>query len=235
MIAGAGSGKTTSLVKALDHLSRTRGDELRRNGQQVACITYTEVAVKEIWGDVGNSPLFQVSTIHSFIWSIVHPFHADIVEWVADRIDEKIAEATERLENRRTQQKTRETLAGDIERYNRQRASLNGLSHFTYGTGSNYAKGVLGHDDVLKIGPMLIAKRPLLGRLIARRFPFVFVDESQDTDPSVINALKVVASASSAIRCRKSTSPAPERFLPSKVGNPSRNLRISGARKACCV
>lgn len=56
MVAGAGSGKTTSLVKALDHLARTRGADLRRRGQQIACITYTEVAVGEIWG-MSETPL----------------------------------------------------------------------------------------------------------------------------------------------------------------------------------
>src|SRR6056297_4342385 len=45
MVAGAGSGKTTSLVKALAQIERTQGASLRRNGQQVACITYTEVPV----------------------------------------------------------------------------------------------------------------------------------------------------------------------------------------------
>jgi DNA helicase II / ATP-dependent DNA helicase PcrA len=33
MVAGAGSGKTTSLVKALMHLVETRGKELRRGGR----------------------------------------------------------------------------------------------------------------------------------------------------------------------------------------------------------
>ena len=74
MIAGAGSGKTTSLVKALAHLSRARAPALRRRGQKIACITYTEVAVGEIWSDVGNDALFHVSTIHSFLWTVVHPF-----------------------------------------------------------------------------------------------------------------------------------------------------------------
>ncbi len=71
MVADAGSGKTTSLVKALTHLGQTRRAELKARGQRVACITYTEVAVKEIWGDVGNDPLFHVSTIHSFLWTVV--------------------------------------------------------------------------------------------------------------------------------------------------------------------
>jgi DNA helicase-2/ATP-dependent DNA helicase PcrA len=48
MTAGAGSGKTTSLVKALAHLAATKGPQFRQRGQRVACITYTEVAVGEI-------------------------------------------------------------------------------------------------------------------------------------------------------------------------------------------
>lgn len=95
MVAGAGSGKTTSLVKALEHLGRTRGPALRRAGQQIACITYTEVAVGEISEDVGLSPLFHISTIHSFLWSVIRPFQGDIATWVGIRIAEKIAERRE--------------------------------------------------------------------------------------------------------------------------------------------
>ena len=116
VVAGAGSGKTTSLVKALAHLSTTRAAELRRRGQRIACITYTDVAVGEIWGDVGNDTLFHVSTIHSFLWTVVSPFQQDLRRWVAGRIEEKIAAAQERLDNPRTRANTRETLVRDIER-----------------------------------------------------------------------------------------------------------------------
>jgi DNA helicase-2/ATP-dependent DNA helicase PcrA len=193
MVAGAGSGKTTSLVKALVHLSRTKAPELRRRGQQIACITYTEVAVGEIWSDVGNDSLFHVSTIHSFLWTIVHPFQQDLRQWVGGRIEEKIAEAQAKLDNPRTRAKTKETAANDIERYRRQREMLADVPRFTYGTGSDYAKGILGHDDILKIGPALIEERPLLRTLVANRFPFILVDESQDTNPIFVAALRQVA------------------------------------------
>jgi DNA helicase-2/ATP-dependent DNA helicase PcrA len=192
MVAGAGSGKTTSLIKALSHLAQRRGAALRRLGQQIACITYTDVAVNEIWGDVGNAPLFHVSTIHSFLWSVIAPFQADLRDWVRGRIDEKIADAHERIAKPGTQVRTRERLALDIERYIAQLASLAQAKKFTYGTGSDYAKGTLGHDDVLRAGPELITARPLLQSLIASRFPFVFVDESQDTNPTVVAALQVI-------------------------------------------
>lgn len=193
MVAGAGSGKTTSLIKALDHLARSQGAELRRRNQQIACITYTEVAVGEISGDVGNASLFHVSTIHSFLWTIIRSFHSDLREWVTERISEKIAEAEAHIARPRTRANTRERLIADIARYQAQRTAIAQVNRFSYGTGSDYRNGVLGHSDVLKAGPWLIANRPLLRTLVARRFPVIFVDESQDTDPSFIEALKLIA------------------------------------------
>ena len=193
MIAGAGSGKTTSLIKALAHLSRTRAPALRRRGQKIACITYTEIAVGEIWSDVGNDALFHVSTIHSFLWTVVHPFQEDLRQWVADRIGEKIVEAHAKVDNPRTRANTKEKARRDIERYERQREVLSSVVRFQYGTGSDYENGVLGHDDILKVGPFLIEHRALLRTLVARTFPFVFVDESQDTNPAFVDALKLIA------------------------------------------
>ncbi|UFS72478.1 UvrD-helicase domain-containing protein [Geomonas sp. RF6] len=193
MVAGAGSGKTTSLVKALAHLAMTRGPELRRRGQQIACITYTEVAVGEIQGDVGNAALFHVSTIHSFLWTIVQPFQNDLREWVLSRLGEKIAEAERKLANPRTRAHTREQLTLDVVRYRAQCTQVVGIKRFIYGTGSDYSRGVLGHDDILKVGPSLITDRPLLRTLIASRFPYIFVDESQDTNPTFVDALRLIA------------------------------------------
>jgi DNA helicase-2/ATP-dependent DNA helicase PcrA len=217
MVAGAGSGKTTSLVKALAHLARTRAAELRRRGQQIACITYTDVAVGEIWGDVGNDTLFHVSTIHSFLWTIVHPFQRDLRCWVEGRIGEKIAAAQEKLDNPRTRANTKEIAARDIEHYRRQSQALATVPRFTYGTGSDYAKGVLGHDDILKIGPALIEARPLLRSLVANRFPFIFVDESQDTNPVIVAALRQIADA------------AGEGFCLGFFGDPMQKIYTTGA------
>ena len=192
MTAGAGSGKTTSLVKALAHLAAAKGQSLRQKGQRIACITYTEVAVGEIWRDVGNAPLFHVSTIHSFLWSIIRPFADDIREWVRSRINDKIADATARLEKPRTKEATKTRLKEDLVRYAEQLEAIKNVAHFTYGIGSNYSEGVLGHDDVLKIGPSMITDSTLMRRLVADRFPYLFVDESQDTDPSVVEAFRLI-------------------------------------------
>lgn len=197
MVSGAGSGKTTSIVKALDHLRKTRGSYLRQRAKKIACITYTEVAVGEIWGDVGNDPLFHVSTIHSFLWTALKPFQADIASWVDRRLDQKIDDIKEKIAafTNRTHQKTRDQAAADIQRYAEQKLKIGSVDRFNYGIGSDYPKGILGHDDVIKLSTELIRSQPLIAKVVGQKFPFVFVDESQDTAPDVVEALKAIATA----------------------------------------
>lgn len=193
MVAGAGSGKTTSLVKALAYIERTQGPGLRRKGQKIACITFTEVAVNEIRGDVGADPLYHVSTIHTFLWENIKPFQNDLRKWVRVRLNRKIAEDQEKINNPRTQQKTKDHAAEDIALYQRQLGQIDSVKRFRYSTGSDYANGVLGHSDILKIGPTFILEKSLMRRVIIRRYPVIFVDESQDTDPDFVEALRMIA------------------------------------------
>lgn len=195
MVAGAGSGKTTSLVKALATCVSAHGEALTSRRQRIACITYTEVAASEIWADVGNNPLVHVSTIHSFLWAVSRTFQADICKWVARRTDEKAGELRQAAADfgPRIQQRTRDRNARDITKLEQTRSSLREVREFRYGTGSDYAKGTLGHDDVIRMATDLLRERPLFRTLLAQRFPFVFVDESQDTQEAVVAALKSVA------------------------------------------
>ncbi|MCP1441491.1 DNA helicase-2/ATP-dependent DNA helicase PcrA [Pseudomonas sp. GGS8] len=194
MKAGAGSGKTTSLIKGLSSVIQMHGDKLKKTRQRVACITYTEIAAGEIWRDVGSDPLVHVSTIHSFMWLLAKPFQNDIRVWVSGRIVEKIEALEEKRATYgpRVQQRTKDKDTRDLERLHRQSGRIAAVKGFRYGTGSNYAKGILGHDDILKLVPYLIAERPLFRTLLARQFPFVFVDESQDTTTEVVESLKTV-------------------------------------------
>lgn len=194
MVAGAGSGKTTSLVKALDYLSKKQGEQLRRQSQQIACITYTDVAVKEIYGDVGNDSLFHVSTIHSFLWSVIKPFQSDLHAWVLQKLTQKITDSQDKIDNPRTREATKEKERVNIEKYSNQIELMSEVKRFRYGTGSDYVNGLLGHSDILEIGPDLISKHGMLQNVIAQRFPVIFVDESQDTKPDFVQSLKDIAS-----------------------------------------
>src|ERR1700761_1056450 len=72
--AGAGAGKTYSLVEALKHLISRRGVHLLRQNQRIACITYTNVATDEINIRTDRHPAIYTSTIHAFCWSIAKDF-----------------------------------------------------------------------------------------------------------------------------------------------------------------
>ena len=192
--AGAGSGKTTSLVKALGRVLEAHGSGMRRRKQQVACITYTELAAHEISVDVNENPLVHVSTIHSFYWSIIKSFQADIKAWVRRRIDAKLSELRAAADafTAKTKQTTRDKNTRDIARYEAQSEGVALVTIFSYGMGSDYKKGILGHDDILNVANFLMHERPLFRRLVALRFPFVFIDESQDAMNDVVESFRRV-------------------------------------------
>lgn len=78
MIAGAGAGKTSSLVDALSRVRDREGTALRKHGQRVACITFTKRAVEVIKARLGFDELYLVSTLHGFLWGQISHFHDDI-------------------------------------------------------------------------------------------------------------------------------------------------------------
>ncbi|THU40384.1 ATP-dependent helicase [Niastella caeni] len=214
MIAGAGSGKTTSLVKALSHAIKTNGNVLKMRGQQIACITYTEIAAKEIWDDVGNTPLIFVSTIHSFLWTVIRPFQRDIKKWVINRVSEKCKALEEKLANPRI--RTRVKTEKELAKLRIQAEEVEKITYFNYGTGSNYSKGILGHDDLIKLVTSCIMENETLRKIISQKYPYIFVDESQDTFPNIVEALKQVDQSNS------------EKFCLGFFGDPMQKIYVTG-------
>jgi DNA helicase-2/ATP-dependent DNA helicase PcrA len=192
--AGAGSGKTTSLIKALDWVIAEHGASMRAKKQKVACITYTDLAANEIRADVNDDPLVHVSTIHSFYWAIAKTFQADIKIWLKNEIRRRISALEEEFKNYgpRVRQTTRDRNMADQERYARNLKALEDVKTFNYGVGSDYAKGILGHEDILQLTDFLLQNRALFRRVVALNYPFVFIDESQDTFPGVVKSFKNV-------------------------------------------
>ena len=97
VIAGAGSGKTSSLIDALELIRTVYGSEFRKNGQRVACITYTKRAVQVISNRLGYDDLFVVSTLHSFLWGEIKTLTRDIRRALREsRIPQLAAKAAEK-------------------------------------------------------------------------------------------------------------------------------------------
>ena len=68
--AGAGAGKTYSLMAALRYILQSRKRELERRHQQVACITYTNVARDMIIAQTDGDPVIYCDTTHAFAWML---------------------------------------------------------------------------------------------------------------------------------------------------------------------
>ncbi len=92
--AGAGAGKTYSLIAALRYILKNRARELQRAHQQVACITYTNVARDMIIAQTDGDPAIYCDTTHAFAWMLLSPFQKRLKELVrtlprwADRVEE---------------------------------------------------------------------------------------------------------------------------------------------------
>ena len=190
VIAGAGSGKTTSLVKALAHIGHEHGARLRREGRRVACITYTHNAVEEIREDIGGDDLFHVSTIHSFLWEVVKPFQNAMRQWTQGRIESLVEEKLAHNAKPRTRDSTRVENKYAVAKLTKALKKLHEPGvRIRYGAAQDYGQGVLGHSDVVAMFPDLIERYPNLAVITAQAFPYVLIDESQDTTARVVEAL----------------------------------------------
>lgn len=163
--AGAGAGKTYSLVKALRYLIERHHRTMPRRGQKIACITFTNIAKDEIAARTDRSPLVLCETNHAFCWSLISGFQRQLRELITaiPAWQEKIADAGG---------------LGD-------RAVEYSLGHRSIREGCVS----LHHDDILPLTIKLMDNAKFR-RLIADRYPIILIDEYQDTDADWVEAIK---------------------------------------------
>lgn len=198
LFAGAGSGKTRSLVNALKYLAKTYRDLLRLRGRQVAVITYTNAACDEIKRRTEYDPLFVVSTIHSFAWSQVQGFNTDIRAWLKENLTHEITELQHEEAKGRPGTKASAARQAQIQSKLHRLDRLEEIKAFTYSpSGDNGERNALNHSEVIKIFSAFLLTKPLMQRMFVERFPFLIIDESQDTSRGLIDALFAVQNAHS--------------------------------------
>ncbi|PQJ08915.1 ATP-dependent helicase [Flavipsychrobacter stenotrophus] len=158
---GAGSGKTYSLVQVLKRIF-----ELNPKAN-VACITYTNVAVKEINSRVRFENL-RVSTIHDFLWDNIKTFQKNLKESLVELISsEKIVDSS----------------GEDI--------NLNYLKNkaVEYKEWRKVKDGIISHDEVIALSEYMFATYPLLSDILKDKYQYILIDEYQDTAAEVIRIL----------------------------------------------
>ncbi|WP_349782373.1 UvrD-helicase domain-containing protein [Xanthomonas arboricola] len=190
LFAGAGSGKTRSLVGALDHLRDTAGARLRIRGQKVAVITYTKAARDEIIRRTQFDPIIAVSTIHSFAWTLIEGFNHDIREWLRVSLQADIEDLQAKEAKGRAGTKTSAGRIADIASKTRRLARLDTTKTFIYSPdGDNRGRGSLNHAEVLHLAGDFLKSKPVLRHILRDGYPYILVDESQDTNRHIVEAL----------------------------------------------
>ncbi|WP_238890692.1 UvrD-helicase domain-containing protein [Achromobacter insuavis] len=212
LFAGAGSGKTRTLVTVLrkltgigqsasrDQLQLGPDDpavrfarELRARAQTIRVITYTKNAALVITGRLGNNDLTQVATIHSFCWDLIAGFDDDIREALlalnALALDKASVAAAGRKNGATDKDKV------TISELEARATALTATVQFTYSPDrKRYGDGALSHSQVLAVASWLLKKKPTLRSILRDLHPVILIDESQDTMKSILDSLlEVVA------------------------------------------
>lgn len=190
LYAGAGSGKTSSLVRALEYIKNKNVAKLRLRGQQVAVITYTNAACNEIVRRLKFDPTFDVKTIHSFAWQLISGFNHDIRNWLRASLQADIVELQALEAKGKPGTKASITRIAQIEAKQRRIERLNDFKTFTYSpTGDNRERNALNHSEVIGIFANFLSEKPLMQSILVNQYPFLLVDESQDTNKSIVDSL----------------------------------------------
>lgn len=163
--AGAGAGKTYSLIEALNDFCEKKASEFEKKGMRIACITYTNAAKDVIRERTDNHSVILTDTIHSFAWSLISGFQPALRGLVPSLS---------------TKWETRIEDAGGIAR-----------QKIVYDLGYPAADSEridLHHDDVIKLMAKLLEKPKFL-TLLKSSYPVIFIDEYQDTNSELADAL----------------------------------------------
>ena len=241
--AGAGAGKTYALQKSIEHILKTKGENLKLSNQKILCITYTNAAKDEILNRLGKNSSAVVSTIHEFLWGFIsiqqglltvehnnkikeelnkieqkinanplsgsvdlEVFHKEISDeeflkifystpiTPASNFKDEIIGYNKYFSVYLGNVKNFTSLVKDVEKKCKLEETLKEIENkksrkIVYNPIRNQDKlenYVISHDTLLLYCKNIITSHNLLKRLFSDRYPYILVDEYQDTDEKVV-------------------------------------------------
>lgn len=253
--AGAGSGKTYCLIQSLSYILSKYSSQLVAHNQIIRCITYTNVAAKEIKSRLGNTELVQVSTIHDFLWNEVNSYQKELVDIHKNYIKEELDSLEDKLKKEDWAKFYRELrdknifieqlcthselyyknkhkkasefkeainfidkdclvnvnnfkkVADNILKICKFRETIKNIDSKVKKDNINYTKVIynsqisydrlnamqFSHDTLIRYSLDLIFNYETLQKIITDKYPYILIDEYQDTNPSVV---KIIAKLS---------------------------------------
>ncbi|OCS87820.1 ATP-dependent helicase [Caryophanon tenue] len=218
LYAGPGAGKTTFLVNHINEIVHN-STRLSKN-RKIACITYTNTAVNTLKNKLaGCDESVEICTIHSFCYRyIVKPFiwvlsnceipidkingheeiklrQSQITEFkrITNQFqfdDKLLAKALSKLiwsiEDGKLILKFPKINDGKLDNYN-----IKKTSYLEYKK-LYWSDGKLSHDDVLYFAYRILTEKTEVLRVIRAMFPYILIDEFQDTSPIQAEIIKII-------------------------------------------
>lgn len=219
--AGPGAGKTTWLINHIKNV--VQHSERLGKVKKVACITYTNIAVEKILSNLREScENVEVSTIHAFLYKhVVKPYiyflnipelditklkghdeyvpNKSILYRVKAETKQQYLEDSDLLEALlNLQWKFDKKGVLDIAPRKFYKFKIKKETYLIYKKVC-WSKGILHHDDVLYFSWLLLEKYPSLLEILRAKFPYIFIDEFQDTNPIQTEILKKLSEKESII------------------------------------
>jgi DNA helicase II / ATP-dependent DNA helicase PcrA len=180
--AGAGAGKTRSLVNLLVNISKNNGDYLKKTNKKIAVITYTKVASEEIISRTPENTMFDISTIHSYVWNLIKGYNQNIKEALLYFCDKE-------LETYLSKEKLTKSQEAKLKTIHQKKNEIAEKEFFNYSPEtSRNEKGSLTHSEVLKVFCFLMNSNELFKEIVCSKYPIILIDECQDTNKEVLEA-----------------------------------------------
>ena len=165
--AGAGAGKTYSLMKVISWLETEKGKEFRKKGQKVACITYTNAAVDVITNRLASDSFINPSTIHKFAWDSMKRFQSMLIKGLGEL----------------------NLLPDNEEKIGK--VAVEDIRYVAYDLGGRRffeRTAYLHHNDVIDLFSWML-DMPKFRMILAEKYPIILIDEYQDSFSRIMDKL----------------------------------------------
>lgn len=226
LYAGPGAGKTSFLV---NHVKRILAESSRlAKSRKVACITYTNIGVDTLKSKLGEAASdVEISTIHSFLYKhVVQPYlwklkdcpfpldklngHDEVrlrfsqLKRFKEESDQGYLTDNVQLEkvlHNLTWKLVQENIELGFIRYSDGKVGELNLKTRSFHLFKEicWEEGNLSHDDVLYFSYLLLKQESRIKEIIRAKFPYILIDEFQDTGPLQAEILKLIVENESTI------------------------------------
>ncbi len=163
--AWAWSWKTYTLIETIRHIISIKWDSFYHTWEKIACITYTNVAKDEMIKRLWYSDIVEINTIHEFLWSLIWDYQVNLKKEIIE------------LNNDLDWDKK----IDDIE------SLLKSLTISYWKYWRRLKNWEIWHDDVINFSVKMFNKYPSLAKILIRKYPYLFIDEYQDTNKEIVN------------------------------------------------